>query len=164
MKFSYPTVGERDLLLSYFPIEGVHGVDRAACILRDITDRKRAEEELLEMNRALEAHSSLLRSREELLNTFVKNVPAGVAMLDRDMRYLQVSDRWCTDFSLDSSQILGRSHYEIFPDLPERWKQISRRGLAGETLRAEEDPWDREGDTIWSRWEIRPWLNVNGTP
>ena len=28
MKFSYPTVGERDLLLSYFPIEGVNGVDR----------------------------------------------------------------------------------------------------------------------------------------
>src|ERR1700757_3690889 len=52
MKLSYPTVGERDLLLSYFPIEGVHGVDRAACILHDITDRKRAQEELLEMNRA----------------------------------------------------------------------------------------------------------------
>jgi PAS domain S-box-containing protein len=40
MKFSYPGVGERDLMLSYFPIEGVNGVDRAACILRDITDRK----------------------------------------------------------------------------------------------------------------------------
>src|ERR1700746_1386955 len=82
-------------------------------------------------------------------------------MLDRDMRYLQVSDRWCADFSLDSSQMLGRSHYEIFPDLPERWKEIHRRCLAGETLLAEEDPWDREGNTIWSRWEIRPWSNLN---
>jgi PAS domain S-box-containing protein len=53
MKFSYPTVGERDLLLSYFPIEGVNGVDRAACILRDITDRKRAEEALSGMTRKL---------------------------------------------------------------------------------------------------------------
>jgi PAS domain S-box-containing protein len=53
MKFSYPTVGERDLLLSYFPIEGVHGVDRAACILHDITDRKRAEEALSSMTRKL---------------------------------------------------------------------------------------------------------------
>jgi PAS domain S-box-containing protein len=162
MRFSYPTVGERDLLLSYFPIEGLNGVDRAACILRDITDRKRAEEELLEMNRALEANSSLLRSREELLKTFVKNVPAAVAMLDRDMRYLQVSDRWCADYSLDSSKILGHSHYEIFPDLPERWKEIHRRALAGETLRAEEDRWDREGGTNWSRWEIRPWQNLAG--
>src|SRR5215470_20023124 len=46
MKFSYPTVGERDLLLSYFPIQGINGVDRVACILHDITDRKRTEEAL----------------------------------------------------------------------------------------------------------------------
>ena len=31
------------------------------------------------------------REREDLLKIFVKNVPAGVAMLDREMRYLQVS-------------------------------------------------------------------------
>ena len=54
----------------------------------------------------------------ELLKSFVKNVPAGVAMLDRDLRYLQVSDRWCSDYSVDSSQILGRFHYEFFPDIP----------------------------------------------
>ena len=128
----------------------------------DITQRKRAEQALLEVNRTLEAQAALLQSREELLKIFVKHVPAAVAMLDRDMRYLQVSDRWCADFSLDSSQILGRSHYEVFPDLPERWKEIHRRGLEGETLRAEEDRWDREGGTNWSRWEIRPWQNLDG--
>src|SRR6201987_3595702 len=163
MKFSYPTVGERDLLLSYFPIEGVNGVDRAVCILRDITDRKRAEEELLEMNRALEAHSSLLRSREELLNIFVKNVPAAVAMLDREMRYLQVSDRWCTDYLSGRKQIVGRSHYEIFPDMPERWKEVHRRGLQGETLRADEDRWDGQDGPHWARWEVRPWNTPEGT-
>jgi PAS domain S-box-containing protein len=84
-------------------------------------------------------------------------------MLDRDMRYLQVSDRWCADYSVDSSQVLGHSHYEIFPDIPERWKQAHRRGLEGETLRAEEDRWDREGDTHWERWEIRPWRSPEGT-
>ncbi len=137
---------------------------RVVGVNMDVTERKRTEEMLFEVNRTLEAQAALLQSREELLKIFVKHVPAAVAMLDRDMLYLQVSDRWCADFSLDSSQMLGRSHYEIFPDLPERWKEIHRRCLAGETLRAEEDPWDREGDTIWSRWEIRPWLNVNGTP
>lgn len=100
---------------------------------------------------------------EELLKIFVKNVPAGVAMLDRDMRYLQVSDRWCADYSVDSSQVLGRSHYEVFSDVPERWKEMHRRGLQGETLRADEDKWDRKGGTTtWVRWEIRPWTNSNG--
>src|SRR5579864_1966665 len=130
----------------------------------DVTERKLADEARLEVNRTLEAQAALLQSREELLKIFVKHVPAAVAMLDRDMRYLQVSDRWCADFSLDSSQVLGRSHYEIFPDLPERWKEIHRRGLAGETLRAEEDRWDRDGGTNWSRWEILPWKNRDGRP
>jgi signal transduction histidine kinase len=39
-----------------------------------------------------------------------------------------------------------------------------RRALAGETLRAEEDRWDREGGTTWLRWEIRPWQSLDGVP
>jgi signal transduction histidine kinase len=58
--------------------------------------------------------------------------------------------------------VLGRSHYELFPDIPPRWKEMHRRGLDGETLRADEDRWDREGGTAWLRWEIRPWRTPNG--
>jgi len=130
----------------------------------DVTERKLAQEARLEVNRALEAQAALLQSRKELLKIFVKHVPAAVAMLDRDMRYLQVSDRWCADYSLDNSKIVGRAHYEVFPDLPDRWKQLHRRALEGETLRAEEDRWDRDGGTNWSRWEIRPWKNRDGQP
>ena len=48
MKHKYPEIGERDMLISYFPIQGPTGVDRAACILQDITERKRAEAALRE--------------------------------------------------------------------------------------------------------------------
>jgi PAS domain S-box-containing protein len=161
-KYSYPELGERDIFISYFPIEAGSSIDRVACIVHDITDRKRTEEALLEMNRTLEAQGSLLRSREELLRVFVKNVPAAVAMLDRDMRYLQVSDRWCTDYLPGRAQILGRSHYEIFPDMPERWKEVHRRALQGETLRADEDRWDGQGGPHWARWEVRPWKTPEG--
>jgi PAS domain S-box-containing protein len=129
----------------------------------DVTDRKRAEEALLQLNHTLEAQTALLQSREELMKIFVKNVPAGVAMLDRDLRYLQVSDRWCADYSIDSSQVLGRSHYEMLPDMPEHWKEVHRRSLAGETLRADEERWDRkDGTTTWVRWEVQPWRKSNG--
>jgi PAS domain S-box-containing protein len=128
----------------------------------DVTDRKKTEATLHELNRDLKEQTALLQSREELLNIFVKNVPAGVAMLDHDLRYLQVSERWCTDYSVDRSQILGRSHYEVFPDIPDRWNEVHRRALQGETLRAEEDRWDRADGTIWVRWEIRPWYTAEG--
>jgi PAS domain S-box-containing protein len=52
-KYTYPEIGERDLFVSYFPIEGPSGVDRVACILRDITERKRAEEALSHVSRRL---------------------------------------------------------------------------------------------------------------
>ena len=105
------------------------------------------------------------RTGEEHLRTFVKYVPAAVAMLDREMRYVQVSDRWCADYSRSSDEMLGQSHYEIFPDIPERWKEIHRRGLSGETLRADEDRWERAGgDARWLRWEIRPWGEREGKP
>jgi len=132
-------------------------------MVEDITEKKTAEELQAEMNRALEAQTATLRSQEELLKIFVKTVPAGVAMLDREMHYLQVSDRWSADYGVDASQILGLSHYEIFPDVPHRWKEIHRRALEGETLRAEEDRWDRrDGSATWVRWEIRPWRTPGG--
>src|SRR6201987_1974599 len=154
-----------DVSLTISPIKDSSGrMVGVSGIARDITERKRAEEPLAEMNRTLVAQAASLQAREELLRVFVKNVPAAVAMLDRDMRYLQVSDRWCVDFSLDSSQLLGRSYYEVFPDIPDRWKQLHRRALSGETFRAEEDPWDRKDGTAWLRWEIRPWQNLDGMP
>jgi PAS domain S-box-containing protein len=154
-----------DVSLSVSPIRDEIGrIIGAAAIARDISDRnKRHKDDLRESDEALEERTRLLQSREELLKIFVKNVPAGVAMFDRDMRYLQVSDRWCADYSVDSSQLLGRSQYDIFPDMPEGWREVHRRGLEGKTSQADEERWDRkDGTTLWVHWEVRPWRTSNG--
>jgi PAS domain S-box-containing protein len=44
MTYNFPNLGKRDLSVSYFPIEGPTGVDRIACVLRDITERRVSEE------------------------------------------------------------------------------------------------------------------------
>jgi len=177
-----------DISLTISPVRDASGkIVGASIIARDITQRKRMERELRESedryrtladsletqvqfrtqelqrrNVELRDLTTLLQTREELLKTFVKHVPAAVAMLDRDMRYLQVSDRWCTDYLRGRTQILGRSHYEIFPDMPERWQEVHRRGLQGETLRADEDRWDGQDGTHWACWEVRPWKTPEG--
>jgi PAS domain S-box-containing protein len=129
----------------------------------DVTEQKMAEQTLRELNRSLAEQAAVMRSREELLRVFVQNVPAAVAMLDKKMHYVQVSDRWCKDYAPGCAEILGRSHYEIFSDMPERWKEIHRRALQGETLRADEDRWDGQDGAHWARWEVRPWQNADGT-
>lgn len=48
MKYTYPGLGERDVFISYFPVEGATGVDRVACIMQDVTERHRAEEAIRE--------------------------------------------------------------------------------------------------------------------
>ena len=129
----------------------------------DGAKRKRRKEALRGVSSTTEAVWELLHSSEDLLKMFVKSVPAGVAMFDSDMRYLQVSDRWCADYSVDCAQVLGRSHYELFPDVPEHWKEMHQRALKGETLRAEEDRWERgDGSVKWVQWEIRPWMIPSG--
>src|SRR5579859_5171222 len=59
-----------------------------------------------------------LRGTNELLETFVRNVPAGLVMFDRDMRYIRASENWLRDVGLAGREIVGRCHYELFPDLP----------------------------------------------
>jgi PAS domain S-box-containing protein len=42
----YPGLGVRDIACTYLPIESSTGIDRVACVLRDITEHKQAEEAL----------------------------------------------------------------------------------------------------------------------
>lgn len=116
-------------------------------IFRDITERKRAE--------------AALRERKQQLRLFVEHSPAAIAMFDGEMHYLLASRRWLSDYHLDGIEIIGRSHYEIFPNLPERWKVIHQRCLAGAIEKCEEDSFYRpDGALEWVRWEVHPWYNA----
>jgi len=98
------------------------------------------------------------RSSEERLLMCLDHAPTAIAVLDRDNRYLYANRRWRTDFTSDVKDIIGRSHYEVFPYVPDRWQEIHRRALAGEVVSGDDDRFDRrDGTAHWLRWEIRPW-------
>jgi len=106
---------------------------------------------------------TLLTDEQALLRLFIKHTPAAIAMFDTDMRYIQVSDRFLTDYDLEGQDLAGRSHYEVFPDLPERWREAHRRILAGAVERCEEDSYiASDGSTGWLQWESLPWRKGDG--
>ena len=104
-----------------------------------------------------------LQTSQEHVNLFVNYTPAAVAICDREMRYLVVSRRWNSDYKLENQELIGRCHYDVFPDLPEPWKEIHRRCLAGETNISDEEPFPRaDGSIEWLRWQVLPWRGPDG--
>ena len=141
-----------DVSVSVSPVRNAAGeVIGASKIARDITERKRAEADLAE--------------RQSQLAVFVEHAPAAIAMFDREMRYLAVSRRFIVDFRLaEGSTLIGRSHYEIFSQISQRWRDIHVRALAGEELSQEEDQFThQDGSTDWVRWSMAPWRRVDGS-
>ncbi len=107
---------------------------------------------------------SALKENKAHLQLFIEHAPAALAMFDLEMHYLAVSQRWREDYSLKDCELIGRAHYEIFPELPQHWKQVHRRGMNGEVVNEEEDRMVRIDGTIqWLRWEVRPWYKGEGT-
>lgn len=99
----------------------------------------------------------------EQLESFIKEAPIPMAMVDRNMRYIRCSRRWISDYGLTLGAIEGRNHYDVFPHLPESWVKAHKRGLAGETVKCAEDRYRwPDGRLQWLRWEVHPWHNRAG--
>jgi hypothetical protein len=59
-------------------------------------------------------------------------------MFDHNMRYLASSRRWRTERRIESDPV-GQSYYDVFPEIPERWKESHRRALTGEISSADRE-------------------------
>ncbi|MBI3828604.1 MAG: PAS domain S-box protein [Planctomycetes bacterium] len=104
-----------------------------------------------------------LRNQKRLLQIMVENVPASVAMFDRNMCYLAVSKRWMTDYHLGERHILGLCHYDVFPKVATAFRERHLRCLAGAIEKGDEERFVLEdGAEIWERWEVRPWHEADG--
>ena len=102
MRYKYSERGERDLSISYFPVEGPGGVDRVACVLQDVTDQKGAE-------RSLKLFRALMDQSND-----------AVEIVDPDtLRFLDVNEKTCKDLGHSREELLGMTVFDINPKLTE---------------------------------------------
>ena len=97
---------------------------------------------------------------EKLLRLFIDQAPVQIAMFDREMRYIAASRRWVNDYGFEEKDWRGVSHYELIPDVPDRWREVHQRALKGEVVTGDDDRFDRADGTVkYLRWEVRPWFD-----
>jgi PAS domain S-box-containing protein len=115
----------------------------------DISERRRAEQEL--------------QASRDLMQLIIRHDPNAIAVFDDELRYVFVSDRFLDDYGVRGEDVAGKRHYEVFPEIPERWREIHRRVLGGSIERAVADPFPRQdGRVDWVSWECRPWHRADG--
>jgi len=118
-------------------------------VARDITERKRAQE-------------ALEREREQL-QQIVAHAPVAMAMLDREGRHLAHSARWLRYVGVGEGSVVGRSLDELWPEMPDRYRDVFARALSGEVVSEPEDALERpDGSRVWMRWTVHPWRGPRG--
>jgi PAS domain S-box-containing protein len=118
-KYTYPELGERDVSVAYFPIEGANGIDRVACITQDITDRKLAEK--------------ALRESEEQFRTLAEAIPQLCWMARGDGYVFWYNQRWYKYTGTTPEQMEGWGWQSVhdprtLPSVLERWKAAISTG------------------------------------
>lgn len=128
---------------------GSSGRIRFSYVVEDVTERKLAEGQL--------------RGSEEILRYIVNHDPNALAVYDQDLRYIAVSKRYLQDYNVKEADIIGKHHYEVFPEMPQRWKDVHQRCLAGAIEHNDDDYFERlDGSIAYNRWECRPWYRGDG--
>jgi len=97
----------------------------------------------------------------ERCQALVDNMPISMAMFDTEMRYLVVNRHWVKDYGLEGVDLVGRCHYEVFPQIGTEWKVVFDLALKGETRKCQEDLWIRaDCRQDWVTWEVKPWFTA----
>ena len=107
---------------STFPVEVSHSsifLDREylVAVVRDITERKRAEEEL--------------KSSQEQFRAFMDNSPTTAAIKDEEGRFLYVNATWLRQYDPEPTDWLGKTNYDLWPrEAADRFREADELSLA----------------------------------
>jgi PAS domain S-box-containing protein len=141
---------------SHFPVDVMvrlidwEGQQAYLSINIDISDRQKAQEAITHSN--------------ELLRYIIEHANSAIAVHDCDLRYVYVSKNYLEQYKITESEVIGRHHYDVFPDLPQKWRVVHQKALQGEISGSERDSYPHEDGRIeWTRWSCLPWYKPDGS-
>lgn len=101
----------------------------------------------------------------DAVHTLFEHIPACVALIDRDLRFVFVSRRYMRDYHAapDGETVAGRHVYEVFPNAPMHLRQCHQRVLSGQAVPSHIVNYTRaDGQVDWIRYEAAPWCDPAG--
>ncbi len=128
----------------------------------DFTELKQAEQELINAKEKAEESAKSLKITQNLMQYVIEHNRSAIAVHDKNFKYLFVSKSYLKDYKIKENNIIGKHHYDVLPDIPQKWRDVHKKALAGEVSSAEEDSYLRDDGTLeWTRWECRPWYEAD---
>jgi PAS domain S-box-containing protein len=103
----------------------------------------------------------------ENLSSLTQNIisvsPVPTAIVDINMRYLAISASWISFYHLQDVQLIGASHYDIFPEIGQHWKAIHAACLQGKDSSNANERFERpDGSATYLKWEVRHFRDEQG--
>ncbi|MFN3857002.1 MAG: ATP-binding protein [Caulobacter sp.] len=125
-------------------------------LLSEAIERQRAERRRKDADRET-------RAAVALKEAIMRSAPVALAMVDRDMRYVYVNQRWSHDTGVPVEQAIGAHVGELFPESFAQLRHVYERCLEGEKAWSDKVhvPTPARPDR-WLRAEVGPWHDADG--
>ncbi len=99
------------------------------------------------------------------VNYLITDSPSPVAVLDKNLCFVNHSKIWTSEFDLDGKSIIGEHLYKILPQTPNELKEKINHCIQGNTnINPGKKFISSSGKIQWLKWKINPWLNELNLP
>jgi diguanylate cyclase (GGDEF)-like protein len=99
----------------------------------------------------------------EWMARFIDDIPTGLALFDRELRYVAANGLWTKTFQLGAVSLAGRRHHELDRGGGAPFAELQRRALFGEVLSGcNSIESDATGHLSHRAISVRPWLGDEG--
>ncbi|WP_293450237.1 ATP-binding protein [Phenylobacterium sp.] len=101
---------------------------------------------------------------QRTMSAIVDAMPVSMVLTDRDARLLYASPPWIQARGLEGQEVIGKTLYELRPDMFEQWRAGIEHSLQGNERAIERLQIPKVGGgSEWVRVQLKPWFEHDGT-